>query len=53
MIGVANPTSSLGGPLNADLDTLATALSAKLDELLKAAPPPGAVAANGGDRAQS
>jgi hypothetical protein len=38
MIGVANPTSSLGGPLNADLDTLATALSAKLDELLKAAP---------------
>src|SRR6266536_686215 len=37
-IGVANPTSSLGGPVDADLDTLATALYVTTDDLLKTAP---------------
>src|SRR6266511_3214789 len=37
-IGVANPTSSLGGPVDAALDTLATALYVTTDDLLKTAP---------------
>ena len=37
-IGVANPTSSLEALVDADLDTLATALYARADDLLKAAP---------------
>src|SRR6266508_507356 len=37
-IGVANPTSSRGGPVDADLDTLATALYVTTDDLLKTAP---------------
>ena len=38
MIGVENPTSSLGGPVDADLDTLATALYVTIDDLLPQAP---------------
>src|ERR671931_1067673 len=38
MLGVANPTSSLEGPVDADLDTLATALYVTIDDLLKQAP---------------
>jgi hypothetical protein len=37
-IGVANPTSSPEAFVDADLDTLATALYAKIDDLLKASP---------------
>src|SRR6266545_2084920 len=37
-IGVANPTSSLGGPVDAALDTLATALYVTTDDLLKTSP---------------
>src|SRR5437899_1783123 len=37
-IGVANPTSSLGGPVDAALDTLATAPYVTTDDLLKTAP---------------
>jgi hypothetical protein len=34
MIGVATPTSSPQGPVDADLDTLATALYVTTDDLL-------------------
>jgi hypothetical protein len=37
-IGVADPTSNLEALVDADLDTLATALYARTDDLLKAAP---------------
>src|SRR5215212_2056090 len=37
-LGVANPTSSREALVDADLDTLATALYARTDDLLKAAP---------------
>src|SRR5512133_501078 len=37
-IGGANPTSTRGGPVDADLDTLATARHVTPDDLLKAAP---------------
>src|SRR6266705_3883498 len=37
-IGVANQRRAFGGPVDADLDTLATALYVKIDELLQAAP---------------
>jgi hypothetical protein len=37
-IGVGNPTSSLEALVDADLDTLATALYVKVDDLLRAAP---------------
>jgi hypothetical protein len=37
-IGVANPTSSLEALVDADLDTLATALYVKIDDVLKAFP---------------
>ena len=53
MIGVAKPTSSLGGPVDADLDTLATALYVRIDDLLKAAPQLAPVAAGGRDRAEA
>jgi Transposase DDE domain len=38
MIGVANPTFDLGGPVDADLDTLAIALYVKIDDELKIHP---------------
>ncbi len=38
MIGVANPTSILEDLMDADLDTLATALYARIDDTLKARP---------------
>jgi hypothetical protein len=37
-IGVANPTSSLEALVDADLGTLATALYARADDLLKSCP---------------
>lgn len=38
MIGVANPTFDLGGHVDADLDTLATALYVRIDDELKMRP---------------
>lgn len=38
MIGVANPTRALEVLVDADLDTLATALYARIDDLLKECP---------------
>ncbi len=38
MIGVAYPTFASGGPVDADLDTLATALYVKIDDALKMRP---------------
>jgi hypothetical protein len=38
MIGVANPTLTFGGPVDADLDTLATALYCRIDDTLKDRP---------------
>ena len=52
MIGVATQRRAWR-PVDADLDTLATALYVTVDDLLPQSTPPGAMAATGGDRTQA